>query len=645
MAQLPIVYGAAPNDGTGTPWRTAFQRTQDNFTDLYALQSQIVSAGDVRFAGEATTEAKIDAACTQAEVELKTIVAIPAIMLPYDTTLVGAHPTIRRVREGGDYNRYDVRAYGADPLGALDATAAFNAIPITEETYVSQGTYLIGGTLTKTRMVGDGPTSVLFLKASASLTSFQSPGTEAVLPIITNPNHTGSDDTGIRFSRFSVDGNSANQSHNQGMAGIYLRNVTDALIQDVEVDDIVPDSQGTFSKQSFCFLALESEQVHIRGGRYTNAGYECVGFRNAVLNSSIVGAYAGAAGLHSIQCATGTDFGATPVVSPSNITITSNVIEQGDGRAAAGGGGDGLIVHTVTNATVTGNTIRSTRPDGLSALGIVVHSSSSIVVSGNMVHVAGPGIDIKGPAQFVQVTGNFIQSFLTGFAGVGAGIELLTSTGEPSDISIVGNTVYAAANRTGILLRGQRLHVANNSIPQTLRGIYVEGTTTVTSDVSLYDNDIKTTFWGIQVTQNASRVRIRGNTIRQTDAGDSGINLIDTCDDIELTNNDLRGIATAANQLVITTTGTNIVRRGNRFTNGAVSGRLVLVNGTVTWSTTEILTGDSVILSRVVGTGTTRGVLTLGTITDRTSVVVRSEDLSGSLSADDDSTVFAEIVH
>ena len=35
MAQQTINVGAAPNDGTGTPLRTAFQYTNSNFTELY----------------------------------------------------------------------------------------------------------------------------------------------------------------------------------------------------------------------------------------------------------------------------------------------------------------------------------------------------------------------------------------------------------------------------------------------------------------------------------------------------------------------------------------------------------------------------------------------------------------------------------
>lgn len=129
MAQLPIPYGAVandPNTANDIPIRTAFQRTQDNFTDLYALQSRIVNAGDVRFQSQPTTEAKIQAAINQAVVELATAVFVPAFMFGYDATLVTFNSSIQMVREGGNFSTFDILAYGA-AAGGTDVTPAVNA--------------------------------------------------------------------------------------------------------------------------------------------------------------------------------------------------------------------------------------------------------------------------------------------------------------------------------------------------------------------------------------------------------------------------------------------------------------------------------------------------------------------------------------
>jgi hypothetical protein len=77
MAQqaLPYTLPDIPNN-------EAWKRTGEMFTDLFSLQSQIISAGDARFANPTlypTVESKISAARVQAAVELKTIVSIPAV--------------------------------------------------------------------------------------------------------------------------------------------------------------------------------------------------------------------------------------------------------------------------------------------------------------------------------------------------------------------------------------------------------------------------------------------------------------------------------------------------------------------------------------------------------------------------------------
>ncbi len=77
---------------------------------------------------------------------------------------------------------------------------------------------------------------------------------------------------------------------------------------------------------------------------------------------------------------------------------------------------------------------------------------------------------------------------------------------------------------------------------------------------------------------------------------------------------------------------------GNKFSTGASQGSCTLASGTCTVSTTEILTGDTVRLSRQ-ATGGTLGNLSVGTITNATSFVVNSS------SASDTSVVFWEIIH
>ncbi len=60
MAQQTINVGAAPNDGTGTPLRTAFQYTNSNFSELYTAVgpsgNNIVVPGNATITGDLTVD-------------------------------------------------------------------------------------------------------------------------------------------------------------------------------------------------------------------------------------------------------------------------------------------------------------------------------------------------------------------------------------------------------------------------------------------------------------------------------------------------------------------------------------------------------------------------------------------------------------
>lgn len=135
MAQQQLPYGAVdndPNPANRISNREAWKRTGEMFSEFYSKDSRIISAADIRFASQPTTEAKIDAAAAQAIIELATVVFIPAFMLPFDVTLItnlaAFHAAKGRfVREGGEFSMYDVLAYGATANGIADDTPSFIA--------------------------------------------------------------------------------------------------------------------------------------------------------------------------------------------------------------------------------------------------------------------------------------------------------------------------------------------------------------------------------------------------------------------------------------------------------------------------------------------------------------------------------------
>ena len=95
MAQQTINIGSAPNDGTGDPLRTAFDKTNDNFNELYAgagvADDSITYA---KLANEFTTSSAVaasDVDFSTAQVFTKTLTA--------DTTFTFSNASIGMVKD------------------------------------------------------------------------------------------------------------------------------------------------------------------------------------------------------------------------------------------------------------------------------------------------------------------------------------------------------------------------------------------------------------------------------------------------------------------------------------------------------------------------------------------------------------------
>ena len=96
MAQQTINIGSAPNDGTGDPLRTAFDKTNDNFNELYAGAGGVAddSVTYAKLADEFTTSAAVAASnvdFSTAQVFTKTLSA--------DTTLTFSNASIGMVKD------------------------------------------------------------------------------------------------------------------------------------------------------------------------------------------------------------------------------------------------------------------------------------------------------------------------------------------------------------------------------------------------------------------------------------------------------------------------------------------------------------------------------------------------------------------
>lgn len=143
MTRQVINIGTDPNDGTGDNLRLGADKINDNFEELYTLQSETLNAAG--FPG-ATNISKIQSAINQAVATGAERVFVPATMLPYDATQIVFSTSVRMVREGGNWTDYDVLAYGAYGDGAHDDTtplqAANSAAAVTGGViYAPKGTY------------------------------------------------------------------------------------------------------------------------------------------------------------------------------------------------------------------------------------------------------------------------------------------------------------------------------------------------------------------------------------------------------------------------------------------------------------------------------------------------------------------------
>lgn len=164
MAQQTIDIGAAANDGTGDPIRDAFDKTNDNFTELYAADAALGTAADVDLDTDGTLAANSDTVIASQKAT-KTYVDAKVAGLSWKQAVraaTTANGTLASAYENGDSidgvtlatgdriliknqstasenGIYSVNASGA-PTRATDADSGAELVNAT--CYVSEGTTL-----------------------------------------------------------------------------------------------------------------------------------------------------------------------------------------------------------------------------------------------------------------------------------------------------------------------------------------------------------------------------------------------------------------------------------------------------------------------------------------------------------------------
>ena len=409
----------------------------------------------------------------------------------------------------------------------------------------------------------------------------------------------------------------------------------------------------------------------LTGGTYSGAfvieNNTFTGFGGAVLKigggvSRIVGNWMRNCNSHLIWLYNyndGSRFGSDCTVQWNDIGSTATT--GADGIRVDGGGNNQIFANQVFNCsngvhltnTAVFNRVEGNRCEkhGYSGIYVTGANSNGNLILGNQcynngsVDGLGVGIAVSGGGG-THVIGNrvFQDPSASGYEDQARGIS---TSGNATKVHIAGNSC-ALQEQYGIYVGSNNSTVVDNYVQETkLQGIAIAGAATRVSGNYVYDVGLLTdnTYDAIIFSTGADASVCENNTVRHGGGSNRaryGVRVDAGVNGIVVRNNDFyqagraKGISDAG-------TGTTFIR--NRLSVGAMSGRATLVNGTVTVNTAEAQTGDSILLTRVAGAGTTRGVLSVGTIVNDVSFVINSTDLAGTLSADDDSTVFWEIVH
>jgi len=604
---LDISVGAAPNDGTGTNRRTAWQRTKAVVDSLQSLQSQIISAGDIRFAGYATTEAKISAARVQVAVELGTTVVIPAVMFGFDPTLVDfTNTAVRNVREGGDYTKYDAVAYGAYFDDAHDDTQSWLATIAAAG--ANQGT-ITGppGTTRVTRLLVQQSNIQFWLPNVTFHRTVAGVFAQGMLDI------RGSVGAGDVLASTAVLGAGAITvtAGSTFTTGDYIEIDSDAFITDASIHPYLYElNQITNIAGNVLTLRLRTRNrydtgvatVHVRqitpltgidiqGGRFIGPGGtvgDCLRL-NYCLRPSVTDIEAsnfGDRGLSVVRCQAG-------VVSQC---------EAHDGTDATNSWG--ISLESAEGMELLACKVYNTPWDGIDlSLGAMYNhlTDCRVTAAGDVGFIVGHGVHGHH-----NVLTNCV-AVATGAAGFACG----NSTYEGDDDNVfIGCRAVGCQNHSFTLRQNssRNRYIGCHAVSGTGSGFNVIGSSVVDTELLACHSTGNTNFG---FNNSGTRTALLYNQA----AGNTSGNVSDS--------------------------GTNTVRRGNRFgtgLTGPMAGRAVLVGGTVTVSTDEVAASDNMTLTRVLAGGSL-GHLSISTIIPGTSFVINSD------SGADTSTIFWELVH
>jgi hypothetical protein len=416
--------------------RSSFQVDQA-FRGL-PVGSSAVNAGSSDYT-QATAAARVNAAIADAVAAALPYCFVPRVawdglaMLPYNASLVTFNTGVRMLREGGPFEYYDVRAYGAAGDANTDDTAAF--IGAIGAAGTNKGTVFVSATATSynvaTQAQISNPIFVLGEGLAVSIIKRKTPAAQSIFSVA----------AAATFSGLTLDGNDPTFA-TAGQRAIQFQTGSDnTIVRECQIQN--------FDQALFSGDGMNGKNILIERNYFTVCNYAILmtsktqvtifdGLR--VINNRFFN-------ISSVAIAIDPEFAGS---SCKLFQIIGNRVELVTGNGNPGGFNTGQaisIAATVANLNVSEGIVAYNLLDGQT------HGSQ--------------GISIQAGVFDLKVIGNIIRNFgYDNASGVGDGINVITSAAGMTGIEIIGNQVNTN-KRHGIAFSGTDVSraaiVASNS--------------------------------------------------------------------------------------------------------------------------------------------------------------------------------------
>ena len=350
MSKQTINIGASPNDGTGTPLRTSFDYTNQNFTELYTAVgpsgNNIVVPGNATITGDLTVRTN-KLVVTSTGVGCGT--ATPA--LPFVVSNAGAQGF--EINPNGSFI-----AGGIDILSYNRSTSLYKGIGFGAESYLFKlGTGFVTDamTLNSTGLgIGVSPTYKLDVSSSSNIVGRVSSS---------NVFNTGFNITNTTASTWSLYSFGSNDATLQNSFGIYHQNGT-SFLQITQAGNVgigVTPSAWNYGKViefggGSIFTDSGNNECSIVQGAYNNAGWK---YKYTGLAVGLASNYLGTHAWYTAP--SGTAGNAITFTQAMTLDASGNLLV---GKTSAGAGAVGVqleslggVVSTLAGSTSATNTL------------------------------------------------------------------------------------------------------------------------------------------------------------------------------------------------------------------------------------------------------------------------------------------------